>query len=533
MLSNKISGHLSDEQIAQFQDGELSGGAAGHLQSCSGCQSRLRDLESAAAAYTQYRNSIRGPQLPPPPKPWLRLSALAAQQRSSTQHRLLQWWPAAAAALCILFVVAILVPSRRAAQASRQTNELLTRSTYAVEPEGRLISMSFRGRRMIRPAVLETTSGDAETSELRTMFSSAGYSWRDPLSARSFQSWRSRLSRKRDSVSVLQREGEKRSYRVRTDSPTGILQSVSLTLRAEDLRPTNGSFSFEGERNVESFEVPKPTPPTPRTAERAIASQQPTMTAEEQPATPEDTLHVLAALNKIGADIGEPIHITEDPQQRNVVVQVGALASERRQQVTEALRALPRVVLRFGAVRAAPRVPTQARTEPSSSNIPEPLRQQFEERAGGAIRLQQITDEVLDSGSLLLARTHALNVLGEKFPPAIEAKLGEADRLLLERLRQRHMAALDELLKQLRTLLTPVMLLRPRAQGTDMPVRNAWQSGAATLVALAAEMDGLLNQLFAGSYSQSAGEEMLKKTNHQMERLESLVRQHEARIMRR
>lgn len=462
-------------------------------------------VERAVRAYAEYSEAATAA-----PQPWLPLSALVAQHQAKHRKRLAWWWPAAAAAICAAAVVLLYwLPAR----ASRQTNQLLAQAVKAGEPEGRLISMQFQGRSIVRPAVLRTGShleNDVNVARLQRMFADGGYSWREPLSAGSFQNWRSRLRSKRDIVTVLRREGEKAAYRVQTDNPAGVLQSVSLVLRAEDLRPTNGRFSFRELGDVQSAEVATETaaaPPGPEVPERAV----------ETLATPQDTLNVLAALNRIGADVGEPISIAHDAQQRNVVVYAAGLSAERQTEVVQALRDLPRVTLQFGPMPAAPPAETQAKREPSSSNIPGAVRKQFEERAGGAVRLQVITDDVLDASSLLLARAHALQVLADQFPPAAETQLKASGQLLLEQLQRRHLAAALGLVKKLRELTQGLLPLPGAARISGPP------PDARALVALAAETDGLLNRLLAGSFSEAEGEEMFLKAGTQLERLESAI----------
>jgi len=118
--------------------------------------------------------------------------------------------------------------------------------------------MRLHGRTLIRPAVLisdTTAEKELDMAEVQMVFAAAHYSWREPLSARSFQAWRSGLRNKRDSVSVIHGDGGNESYRVRTDSPAGVLRSASLTLRAENLRPTDGAFEFQGLGIVELAEA--------------------------------------------------------------------------------------------------------------------------------------------------------------------------------------------------------------------------------------------------------------------------------------
>jgi len=519
MDSNGLS-HLSDLQLAQFQDGELSPREAAHLDSCADCRGRLRNMQTAAAAYQEYRDSIRGPLQPSAPKPWLRLSALVAQQQERQRRRAFRWWPIAAFAATLCLVLFLHEP---ATQSSHRASDLLDRSAGAPEPQGRLITMQLHGRTIIRPAVLTMdvpAGNDAGMAHLQRLFTAAHYSWREPLSARSFRTWRNSLPDKQDSVRVIQVHGEKQSYRVKTDSPIGSLRSVSLTLRGEDLRPTNGTFAFDGEGTVESSEAPAQSPQP---------SQQKTPVAREGPsetlATPEDTLRVLAALNEIGADVGEPIDLSEDSQHRHVVVRAGGLSPQLQQQLKQVLQSLPRVVLDFAPVRTGPIVPRSQTTETSTTSIPGALRQQFEDRLGGAIRLQEVTDQVLEASSSLVSRAHALQVLAEKFPPVVEARLSHSDRALLYNLRQRHLSASERLVTQIRTILRPLF---PPSDNSPPPAsensgEHTWQAGVRALVALTGETDTSLNRLLAGSYSQSAGEELLRTVSVQTGRLESAI----------
>src|SRR6266700_402529 len=98
--------HLSDEQLARFQDGELSGSEAGHLESCSKCGGRLHDLRTAGKAYLEYEDSIRRPLLPPPPKPWPGLSILVARHEESHRQSAFRRWPTLAFAATICLVAA-------------------------------------------------------------------------------------------------------------------------------------------------------------------------------------------------------------------------------------------------------------------------------------------------------------------------------------------------------------------------------------------------------------------------------------------
>ncbi len=509
--------HLSDETLVQFQEDVLSGPDAEHLASCEECRARLHDIAIAGAAYVEYRDHVRGPQLPPAPNRWMDLGTLVAQHKANHTRLILRWWPATACVAACALVIMLLFPPWPGARATRRMNELLQRSIRNTEPQGLLISMRFRGRTMVRPAVMtDSDNREPYMAHLQTMFMAARYNWKEPLSTRSFQAWRSGLRRKQDTVSVVRQDGEEQSYRVRTDSPTGTLKSVSLTLRAGDLRPVNGSFTFEGEGEVESSEITTPVAPPPARQVQTEAAP-----PVETLATPADTLQVLAALNKIGADVGEPIRISEDPERRHVVVSAGNLSTLRRQQVAQVLGPLPRVKLRFDAPAELPASAEEA--APSYSNIPAALRERFEQRLGGALRVQEITDDVLEASSLLLSRAHALQLLAEKLPPAAEGHLADSDRMILQHLRRNHLMALQSLLAQIERSIRPLLLPATPSNTRREDPGHSWQEEAGNLVRAAKESDDVLNQLLAGSYSQQEGEEMLGRAGRQIERLAEAI----------
>lgn len=525
------SPHLSDEQLARLEDGELSARETSHLQSCPQCGSRLGDAQAARAAYVEYRDRIRAPLLAPPPKPWQTLDALIARHQAS-RPRGFHWWPvpALAAGACVLLAVivtALVLWSPRQTASARATR-LLTESAKVALPQRRFISLRVHGRTLVRPAVLSTEAepqGDSDVARLRMVFAVAHYSWRDPLSARSFQAWRSGLRDKRDSVSIIRVQHEE-SYRVRTETDSGVLRTASLTLRAPDLRPVAGAFDFEREGIVELAEA---AAASEHAFEPQALSSRPSAAPPrtETPAGPEVTLHVLAALNQIGADVGEPVDISEDPRHRHVVVHAAGVSRERQQQIAGALKAVPQVVLEFDSGRSPLPPAKAAPLERYSASIPTTLRQQFEERLGGPTAFQEATDRVLEASASDVAQAHALEILARDFGPRIEAGLIAQDREILHKLRDNHISELERLVSRIREDLKPLLPGIPNgaaAQAANKGAIASWQAGAPSLVTLARKTDDSLNRLLASSYSQSSGEEMLRTLAAQIEQFDSAIR---------
>jgi hypothetical protein len=298
-----------------------------------------------------------------------------------------------------------------------------------------------------------------------------------------------------------------------------MLRSVSLTLRGKELRPATGAFQFEGEAPLEMNEA---TPPVlPEVRRSSPASVAPPV---ETPASPADTLHVLAALNELGADVGDPVEVAEDAGHHHVVVHAGGLSPERRTQIAAALKSLPRIALdldsgsALSSLRARPAGP-----ERYSTSIPGAFREQLEQKTGGAVALQEVSDHVLEASASMLGRVHAVQVLAEKFPAETEARLTGPDRDLLRTLRQRHAAELERLAAQIRTELKPLLTVSARAESRTALSATRRQDEARALVASARELDGLLNRLLAGSYSQAEGEEMLRSLEPALGRFEAAV----------
>jgi hypothetical protein len=522
--------HLSEDQLARFEDGDPTAAEARHLEICPGCRGRLQDRRAASAAYVEYRDVIRGPLLPELPRPWPSLDSLLARSRMSEPRRLFRWWPAAAlaAGFCALLglVVAATFYYQSRQSPTARASRLLARSAKIALPTGRFISVRLGGRMLVRPAVLISDSpngSDPETTRLEKMFTAAHYSWREPVSSESFQDWRKGLSQKQDFVSMLE-EGGRRSYRVRTETPTGELRSASLVLQAEDLHPVDAAFDFDQVGTVDISQTSAPVEAPPRT--RLQTNQPNKATPVESPVGPEDTLHVLAALDHIGADVGEPIEVSQDSRHLHVMVRGYGLTDERRKEVEDALKSLPRVTTDFENGTAAPAYPPSAPTQSYATNIPAPLRQQFERAFGGASAFQEVTDRVLEASASALARSHSLEELARNFPPQTEGRLGVRDRELLESLRQLHVAELSRLEANVWTDLKPVVgttgsTSSPRAQGNGSG--TGWQAGIPELLSSVQTVDRALNRLLAGSYPQVSGEEMLRALPSQLGELESAI----------
>lgn len=502
-MSSWMTVHVDEDHLLEFLDGELAQQEAqavrAHLQECQACGQRLAELRAASLVFREFEQQA----FRPAEVHWPSLaSRLDAVDREEARQRVR--WRGAAGLLALAASVVVGVILFREAGAQEPTvEEVLARSVHTPQVARRNVRVSAFGGAVIRPAVL---SDDGSTSgndgRVRMMFVNARYEWNDPLSAKSYLSWRRHLARRHDAVLVQGGpEAADRRYIVRTETDASSLRTASLTLRAGDLRPIEGSFEFGSEGSVQISETAEPvTPPLRQSAAPAIAPR-PIPDEDLQELRPEDALHVLAALNRAGADVGEPLELSKDTPGRKLVVSSNGLSDAVQRRLQSELAGLPKVELRVqGQV-----------SMPGPGNGPEPTTQVsdqrprtivalLEERLGGPLKLQTVTEEVLEASGESLARAHALEVLAQWVPAPAEASLANSDRRLLRSLREQHYAALRKSVDRIETLLGPLV-------GTGIELRDTRQI---RLMAATRRLNRNLSLLFTGSYSQGEGERTIR-----------------------
>jgi hypothetical protein len=505
--------HLSELELSLIQDGAPAAGTEAHLEACAECKRRLAELQWGVSVFAEYDAQCAESA----PRAWRSLAELVADQPTGRRWNL-QWmtWAAVAATVVAAAGITLWWQSRESGVTEAElVMRLSVESGY--DRSGRL-KISARGQTLFRPAVLVSDTGkDPELVRVRGLFVSANYDWREPMSARSFLDWRKNLRRRKDQVTLLETGGH-RAYRVTTENQDGRLRAVSLTLNAGDWRPTRGSFDFSDQGTVELEDAPQAPAAEPRPSPSAPA---------ETPLSPSDTLRVLAALHQIGADVDDPLAVTEDPAVRAIIVSGGGIASGRQQEIVRALTQVPRALVRFQTDPDPVAHTAPAARERYSSHTPPALRQRWETAFGGPLQLQEATDRLLDASSSLLARANALRLLAEKFPAAAEQRLTPDEQRLLRSLRRDHAQRMSELLRSMDGDLAH-LLPAPRGGMAAAPTA-AWQPGVAALVHGARESDALLNRLLAGSYPESAAEELMRALNAQLESVRAEVARQQVR----
>jgi len=480
--------HLQDEQLLSLLDGEVPeldvASIRAHIETCWTCRTRLEEIESIIGEYVRYREVVT-PFQPPPPARWANLEPRFQEvDRSVGARRSLRppHWLAIAAALLIVFFLVRRFETVTPVSAA----ELLRKATAAQQPQSprRRIQIKTRHRTFTRPAAL-ATNGDSQDAELRAMFERAHFDWDDPLSTRSFAAWRDQLPEKRDRVRTLGDD----AYMIQTSTSTGELREAQLTLRKRDLQPTREMLEFTNEtveiEAVPDEQIAAAAPPPERGTPREPSRSTETVSPAHR------DLQVFSALHKIGADLGEPVEMSENGS-RLLVTGTG-LTSEQKRQLEASLLRIPGVEVRFDdATPRAGNSPGQ-RVTPLTA----PLQPRLQALLGSRESVEEFTNRALDASDAMLARAHALRALAKAFPGPAEASLDANDRDILRVMRSDHTTALAARVRELQTILDPVI---PASALRGEKVESAtWQAAAQALFASAQNLDQLLNKALAGS----------------------------------
>jgi len=450
-MSNQKLRHPSDDQLLHFADGELRPPQAAevrnHLTACWQCRAELEEVERTIGECVRYRKMVLETCLPAPPAPWFDIyrhldSIDESQRRRHLTGSALEWLGVAlhhprrwVPATVILLLTAMAVQKFRQAP-SVKAAEMLHKAIAAADSQPRMprrIQIRTHSQRLTRligsPSALVKTNPDADSlAGLESMFRAAHYSWEDPLSAKSYSEWRDQLPDKHDEITS---EGDR--YRLRTTTGSGELVEATLQLSSRDLRAVEGTLQFRNRERVEISELPPepaPAASAPETVEAAprLPPQASTLKPTTEVTTGEE-LKVLAALHRLGADLGDPVEVTRSAGQ--ILVTGTGIAAGRQREIRDELRAMPHVIVRFSepsfsepsteALAPEGRGPGVISVSPTNSL----LQTELEKQLGGRAAFEQFADRVLEMTDALMSRAHALHRLAERFPthPVAQMKL--------------------------------------------------------------------------------------------------------------
>lgn len=489
-MSSRMVSHPGDEQLLRYLDGELPPRAAdairSHLDACWQCRTRRDDLAEGIGDFMRYRDEVIRPLSPAPPQPWRDLRpALAEWDLENPQPRRshLRLWAVAAAMVLGVFLVRW--PGEQVVNAA----ELLQRAGQAETTSTPPRRLQVRtGRLMlVRPAILSAN----DRSEIATWFAAAHYSWERPLSVHAYSAWRDGLREKQDQVLV--RTGAERIYEIRTRTSSSSLREASLSLRASDLRPINGTWRFADEQQVELAELPDTIVPPVNTAQRQNSPSAPATTVTA--AGPAEELRVLAALHDLGADLGEPIEVSRPQSGEPITVKGVGVSSTRRAQVQQALGSMSGVRLQWEDAQPVRTESAAASESAAAADALSPLQDALEKHLGSRTALDAAINQILDHSDAVLAHAHALKRLAERFDPAAEHALSSADQAVLHRIMTDHMRQIATASNGLAKQLQPVLTLPAVAAAA----RGSWQQSSIPLLNAAQRLDQMLNRALAGS----------------------------------
>jgi hypothetical protein len=502
--------HPGEEQLLRFADGELRPREAvvvrAHLEACWGCRTELEGLQHSIGDYVRYHES--GP-VPQPPRPWddlrVRMERLD-QPRPLAPRRAPNRWLAVAAMVLLACLAVWRFERPQAASAAELLRRSVAAEVSAPRPH-RQIRVRMRSRSFTRPA-LQTVASETGAAPVEALFAAARFNWEDPLSTRSYAAWHDALPEKADAVETPGGP-EAGTVRIRTTTTQNALEEATITLRSQDLSPVSETFQFRGSEWIEISEIPgqpeAPPPAAPAIAQEPAPETAPAARAEaaETNAGPTRELQVIAALHRIGADLGEPIEIARSGGQ--LLVTGTGMEPDRQQQVRSSLAGLPDVAVRFDNPMP---VEAEAGTGQAALSIAAarvPLQAEIEKAVGGRVAFEKFANRALDLSESAMERAHALRNLAERFPASAEAQLDPRDRSLLATLRREHAQQLAAAAAEIQASLQPVLAsLGARYTQTDSAPAAwpNWQAGTGQVFASTQEADQLLNVLLAGADSQ-------------------------------
>lgn len=520
--SKYASGHPSDGEWLRFADGEVTAREEkqmrAHLTACWQCRSALEETQRAVNECVQYREVVLKEAYPAAPQPWFdiyrefdRIEEQAAAR--SWFARFSDWMTGAwtirrTSYAAIATVLIALVVWQSWQLPAVQAASLLRRAVASAESKPakvRRVRIKTKSETLTRVigSPLQATQ-NKELAPIEALFRQANYDWDDPLSARTFQRWRSQLASKHDELtSTLDAPvPENRYHRIRTTTDSGELIAASLTLRASDLEPTSGLLEF---RNHEPIEIQaEVTDQQPALGSTSIVSGADGLRAgtpaappetSSQPATLHDELLVFKALRGIGADLDQPLEVTRNGTA--VEVTGVGVAAERRQELHAALDGLPRVRLQFNDAGSPSTAQQERHVSNSSSSTPEieQLQGRLESALGGRAAFMSVADRALESSDDLMARMHALRRLAERYSTSIESGMTGEERGLLAGLRHDHAAAVLAQAATLQKILGPALRkVAPKvdARPAAAQVGGSWQSATEQLFNTSREVDLLL-----------------------------------------
>lgn len=448
--------HLSRQELLSYFDGELSASAEHnakeHLSSCWTCQTELERIKEQIGLVLSAHTELFEPSLPPPPNPWVRLEPrleerektkfAAAWKRFFTASgfslRSLAYGGAMAA---FVFGIFLWLPgSKLTAKEILRNVAAADRARLAVDAQ-QAVKQRIRIKRTSRNGMNKSVESDVWKTPgslhwgdgldvLRARYQSNGIPLELPLSSTAIESWM-HFTRE----PVISREGDQIEVHSSANPASGSQEVSEVRFRVEpNWRVIALTLAFEDETleitETQTSVVNRVDIPASVLAQVAAppASTNPSATRKNslpstpgiptEPSTPNaDDLEmsVRYAIHGIQADLGEGIDVVSSGPGSVTVNAAGA--SQGIKEKLNAMFAGRRDVQVILAVPANQTPGTSRRTitqvVASGQAIRDPrLAKVFE--TGTA--QEDYTRSLLQSGSIVLSRLHALQEIAKRWP---------------------------------------------------------------------------------------------------------------------
>jgi len=405
--------------------------------------------------------------------------------------------------------------------------------------------------------------------ELDTVLRANQFDAERPLSAAAFANWREKLRQFSDTVT-----DQKESWRLTTTTaaPHSIpaIRAASLQVRKSDWHALSLQLQVQGEHEVREYELseiaydvlplqaltvftdlaPTPAstaasaPPAPSTV-AATASPAPSASLPTAVALQEAEVAALYALHQLQADLGEQIEVIREGN-RQVIVRGLVEQAERKQQLSEALRAIPFVVPQIQTIEEAarqlkpPNVARAAETaiasEAAVTATPQVnvfqgrLEQYFVQRGLDRNRANQqiaeLSNIVVAEARAAWSEAWALRRLSERLQTG---EISSATQPRLAEMMRNHTARLRTRQRRLQAQLEPLL---SSMGGTVAPATTAVpgtrREHALQVFQSVEQLHRLTNSLFAGAGSPSGtAETSARRLLTALQQLDSALRNFE------
>ncbi len=257
------------------------------------------------------------------------------------------------------------------------------------------------------------------------------------------------------------------------------------------------------ERIAHAAPVPPGSVPPTRTASPSINRSE---TAKAEPGNLQ--LQAIAALHRIGADVSEPVELRSSAKGLEVVAT--AVDAAREREIRDALAPLPAVQLRFThperqALALEPRDADAAGLEGPSI-----IRAKLDEALGSAAR-EEMEGRALEQSARLLARLHAIDDLGRRFPPEVRAGFSAEESNLLEQVRADHIAKAKESMADLQSIFESIAGVWSTDSGVPAPDGGALDN--------ARRLDEAVGVLLGGAPTRRSPAELMNAAKTSLARL--------------